>query len=351
MREQTLPQRPRLRPGVAVLRRRAGEIQVGLHPRRAAVVSGLPDPVVAAATGLDGGHTTAELLAALGSAHRPTMRALLADLASHGLVEDAAAPGTPVPRRLAADQTTAALRAPVAALADRSKAAVHLRGNGRIAVALACLLAAAGIGRLHVSAEGTVTAEDVGAGLRPADIGRPRQAAAHDAVHRTDDTVRTQRFTRKRPDLVILTDALVPDPHLVISLIADAVPHLCVRVRDGVGIVGPMVVPGITSCLRCADRHRADIDPCWPTVAAQLAGRTQLVDLATVHATAGVAAAQVIDALGWLHAPDPNPPAVWNAAIEIDPFAATVEHRPWTPHPACDCRAATHPTYRRPRSR
>jgi hypothetical protein len=27
------------------------------------------------------------------------------------------------------------------------------------------------------------------------------------------------------------------------------VPHLAVRVRDGTGLVGPLVIPGVTSCL------------------------------------------------------------------------------------------------------
>jgi hypothetical protein len=27
------------------------------------------------------------------------------------------------------------------------------------------------------------------------------------------------------------------------------VPHLVVRVRDGTGLVGPLVIPGVTSCL------------------------------------------------------------------------------------------------------
>jgi hypothetical protein len=39
----------------------------------------------------------------------------------------------------------------------------------------------------------------------------------------------------------------------VLSLVRDlhshGVPHLAVRVRDGTGLVGPLVIPGVTSCL------------------------------------------------------------------------------------------------------
>ncbi|MGQ0841449.1 hypothetical protein [Actinokineospora sp.] len=339
MTNQTLPSRPRLRPGLAVLHRGPGEIQIGLDPRRATVVSGLPGPVAHVAAALSGGRTMAELLDRVGPRHRDALHALLVGLAEQGLVEDAAAPATSIPRRLAADTTAAALRGTTSAPEARARAAIAIHGDGRLAVAVACLLAAAGVGRLHVTARGEVTPEDVGVGLAADDVGRRRQDAAHDAIRRIDDTVGTQAFTRHRPDLVLLTDALVPDPTLTARLTSDAVAHLCVRVRDGVGIVGPLVVPGTTSCLRCADLHRADLDACWPRVAAQLAGRAQLADVAAVQATAGLAAAQTLATLAWLQAPGRGKPAVWNAGAELDPVSATVAHRPWPPHPACPCGA------------
>ena len=40
-------------------------------------------------------------------------------------------------------------------------------------------------------------------------------------------------------DLVILSDSLVADPRLVRDLHSQSVPHLPVRVRDGIGLVGP----------------------------------------------------------------------------------------------------------------
>jgi hypothetical protein len=50
-------------------------------------------------------------------------------------------------------------------------------------------------------------------------------------------------------DLVVLTDYLVADPRMVRDLHSQGVPHLPVRVRDGTGLVGPLVIPGVTSCL------------------------------------------------------------------------------------------------------
>jgi 2,4-dienoyl-CoA reductase-like NADH-dependent reductase (Old Yellow Enzyme family) len=50
-------------------------------------------------------------------------------------------------------------------------------------------------------------------------------------------------------DLVVLSDNLVADPRMLRDLHSQGVAHLAVRVRDGTGLVGPLVVPGLTSCL------------------------------------------------------------------------------------------------------
>ena len=50
-------------------------------------------------------------------------------------------------------------------------------------------------------------------------------------------------------DLVVLSDNLVADPRMLRDLHSQGVAHLAVRVRDGTGLVGPLVVPGVTSCL------------------------------------------------------------------------------------------------------
>ncbi len=49
--------------------------------------------------------------------------------------------------------------------------------------------------------------------------------------------------------LLLLSDSLVADPRMLRELRAARIPHLPVRVRDGTGLVGPLVVPGVTSCL------------------------------------------------------------------------------------------------------
>lgn len=50
----------------------------------------------------------------------------------------------------------------------------------------------------------------------------------------------------------------------------DAVPHVAVVFGADAATVGPVVLPGTTGCLRCADLSRCDADAAWPAVAAQL---------------------------------------------------------------------------------
>jgi hypothetical protein len=62
-------------------------------------------------------------------------------------------------------------------------------------------------------------------------------------------------------DLVVLSDYLVADPRMVRELHNLGVAHLPVRVRDGTGLVGPLVIPGVTSCLDSSQGERPADQP------------------------------------------------------------------------------------------
>lgn len=142
-------------------------------------------------------------------------------------------------------------------------------------------------------------------------------------------------------DLVVLSDSLVADPRLVRDLHTQGVAHLPVRVRDGTGVVGPLVLPGATSCLGCADLHRRDRDEAWPAIRAQLRDAVGVADRATMLATAALALGQVNRVIaavrGRLTAPDTRPPQTLNATMEIDAAAGAVVTRRWPRHPLCGC--------------
>ena len=127
------------------------------------------------------------------------------------------------------------------------------------------------------------------------------------------------------------------------ELHAARIPHLPVRVRDGAGLVGPLVVPGVTSCLRCADLHRSDRDAGWPAVAAQLRDTVGSADRATVLATAALALNQVdrVDRGRARRRANsdraPHPPSTLDTTLEFDVGTGSTVARRWTRHPRCRC--------------
>jgi hypothetical protein len=150
-------------------------------------------------------------------------------------------------------------------------------------------------------------------------------------------------------DLAVLTDYLVADPRVVRDLHDAGVPHLPVRVRDGTGLVGPLVIPGITSCLRCADLHRSDRDAAWPAIAAQLCRTVGTADRAIVLATAALALNEVDRVVravrgggGPRAGPDTRPaapglPATLDTTLEFDLAKGAIAARRWSRHPRCTC--------------
>lgn len=155
-------------------------------------------------------------------------------------------------------------------------------------------------------------------------------------------------------NLVILTDYLVHDPAIVGALTDARIPHLPIAVRDGTGMIGPLVLPGLTSCLRCADLHRTGLDPEWPLLAAQLVRCPSSGSPGTIRCTAALAHAQIeqlTTALGSATGPrDPSPrPQLLDRTLELRaaPAELSIVDRP--PHPTCGCRwPATGPGCARP---
>ncbi|NIH85264.1 TOMM precursor leader peptide-binding protein [Amycolatopsis granulosa] len=336
-----LPERPWLRPGLEVFDRGPGELQIGLDPRHAMLGKGLPPDVVRALHHLDGNLRLESLLALVDGEHVEMLRDLLTRLTRLGLVEEAWPPSA-YSRTVneAGLWSLSARQGHGETVARRRHSAVVLFGSGRLTVAMAVLLASAGVGQVRVEAEGAVTEHDTGSGYTDADIGRARAAAAADAIRRANPATVTRRLRDGRlPELAVLADAVVPAPEVVRQLMHEKVPHLAVRVREGIGIVGPLVHPGRSSCLGCADLIRRSMDDRWPVVAGQLAGRSQPADLVTVQATAALAAGQVLRALG----PADGVPPGWNTTMEVDPYENTIYHRPWLPNPVCTCGARPEP--------
>lgn len=392
--------RPRLVRGREPLWRSRGCVQLGLDPRHAIAVDGLSPALARLVSGLDGSRTARRLVADAAAAGADPAEAagLLAELAAAGLIEDAELAGS-VPDELAADAQAWHARTGCAGrelVSRRSTATVEVHGNGRVAIAVAVLLTAAGVGGVLARPSGRVAPGDVGVGYLGEDIGRPRVGVAAAAIdrhrvagarpagpHAADggaggadagargaaggdadasatgadggdadvrgaaggdadargaaggDAVIRRRTRAVLPDVAVVADAAVHDAGLAARLVSERVPHLAVRVQDGRAIVGPLVLPGRTGCLRCVDLHRSDRDPCWPRLAAQLAGRPTSASHAGASVAAGVATEQVLGLLA-----GSGRPAAIGASLELDPLSGRLVREPWPAHPACGCGAA-----------
>lgn len=219
-----------------------------------------------------------------------------------------------------------------AVLERRRGARVRVTGLGRLGAGLALTLAAAGVGRLDLADDSPVSRHDVGAaGLVPADVGSPRSGAVARALHDVAPGVQTPRGGGPA-DLVVLVESHVADPMRHRPLVTAGTAHLSVVVREASVLVGPLVRPGRTPCLRCLDCSRTEADPAWPALAAQLAVRPPDPEETLLAAVAApLAAAQVLAFL------DGRPAVVEGATLEVALPDALPRRAVVAPHPACGC--------------
>lgn len=164
------------------------------------------------------------------------------------------------------------------------------------------------------------------------------ELASLDGVRVSAGTARSWSPAGRGVDLVVLSDFLSPDPVLVARLMLERVPHMPVVLRDGIGVIGPLVLPGAGPCLRCLDRNRSDADPGWPTLACQLFGRAGRASPQVLRMTAAIAADQVaaVAAGRWDSADTPD---VLGCTLEVEGSAIAV--RRWFMHPGCGCGLTT----------
>jgi hypothetical protein len=315
-----LPRVLRLPPHRSVLKLGAGSRMLGLDPAAAVAVEDLPPPLAEMLDELTAPVPTDELVdrAAGRGADRTGAELLLGELVANGALVDAA----DVQRR------------------ERRRAAssVVVHGHGPLAVGLVLGLATAGVGAVHVVTSGAVLEGDLGTGLVDADRGLDRASATAAALRRLRPRARTgPPPQRSVPDLVVLADSGTPDPVHVAELHATGTAHIVARVRDGVGVVGPLVFPGRTTCLGCMEIERCAREPGWTAAAAQLVGVPGRAAPACVAATAALATAQVLVALDGPESA--AAPPVLEATLELDATAGTIVRRTWPPHPDCRCGA------------
>ena len=307
--------RPMLKPALVPMWRSDTALQLGLDAAHARVIDGFDDNGRLILSLLDGTRDLPQIHAAARSAgvDRAAVDAVLAALSRSSLLDDASLDATVLRQldlnardRLGPELAALSLLHPEpghapATLVRRRKARLAVAGPPVLVDRIVELLDAAGISRL--------TVHPTLAALAPAHVGR------------------------RAPDFVVLATVGVLDYESFPVLDHLTIPHLAVSVRELTAIVGPLVLPGRSSCLHCQELQRADRDPSWPSLALQF--RRSSEQLRCPAALAAMAAAtatvQVVSHL------DGDPPPTVGGSLEITLSDWRIRRRSWHLHPDCPC--------------
>jgi hypothetical protein len=377
-----------LKRGLLPVWRDRDTLQIGIDSRRAVALTGMAGAAWVIGL-LDGSRDRAQVVQTAADQGIPaeTTERVLALLATAGALDDFPA-GTlrllppPLRTRLAAELAAASLAhrdgdGGARTLARRLTAQVRIHGAGAVGTGIATLLTSSGIGqvtradapehpqKLQSTPNGPGT-------LRPGvslagggEPGKPPPGAARPAKpppstgrqenpqpstgrpakpppstgRPANPQPSTGRPANRQPSTALPDLAIMVGRHPMerrASLMRDQVPHLAVAADEAIGVVGPLVIPGRTACLRCLDLTRAERDPAWPLILAQLEGREPdpcACDAPLAAAVAAQAAAQVLAFIDRAVAAD----AVVNGTLELVLPGWQWRRRTWPRHPGCSC--------------
>lgn len=137
-------------------------------------------------------------------------------------------------------------------------------------------------------------------------------------------------------DILLLLSAEPIDRRQVDGWMRGDVPHLVLDADDARVRLGPFVVPGRSTCLRCIDAYATDQDPHHPLLIEQRRGAATPsgLPLPLPHDLVAIAAAMAVRELTTYA--DGGTPATLDHTIEVDPALELPTTR-WGRHPACGC--------------
>jgi bacteriocin biosynthesis cyclodehydratase domain-containing protein len=333
---------PALKVGLLPVWRDRETVQIGIDPRRAVALTGMSDAALVLGL-LDGSRDRDQVIAVAREQGipEPVTDRIMTLLAAGGVLDDfpvaaLRALSQEARVRLAAELAAAALArghsdAGAAALVRRDAARVQIYGPGRLATGIADILTTSGVGRAAIS--------DV---IRPAPptARRPREPGQPAARNPRDPGQPAGRGRPARgarlpvPDLAILVG--YQKPELPARLMRARIAHLAVAAEEAIGVVGPLVRPGQTACLRCLDITRTGLDPAWPLILAQLIGRVADPPACDAVLAAAVAAQAAAQALAFIDRAAADAPAE-NGTLELVLPNWQWRRRTWPRHGTCGC--------------
>jgi len=146
-------------------------------------------------------------------------------------------------------------------LKARALVRIDIYGCGLIGAGLARILAASGIGQLGLIDQRNITSQHLPVSTL-ASVGLNAATELERSLARDYPKVLDKKIPE--PDLVIITRT--PSPIEILTWMNSSRPHLLVESRGDCVEVGPLVIPGRSSCLRCLTLDRLDRDPNWYSI-------------------------------------------------------------------------------------
>ncbi|MFC4493602.1 ThiF family adenylyltransferase [Streptomyces ovatisporus] len=348
---------PMIKPALRRAWRDRQTVQYGAAPAHAVLLGPVDDTTAGFMELMDGTRSLVQLreeAARLGLSPTTADR-LVERLSSAGVLDDATAD------RQAAARVSEGLRPDLGSLSvvhrepggglrrlvARREKCVQVRGAGRVGALVASTLSAAGVGEVDVVDGGHVEPWDAMPGGIAADaVGERRDAAARKAVSRVRPwRSRARARVRGAIGLVVMTprdglDAYAPDPAASEGFVQAGTPHLYGGVVESTGVVGPLVLPGVSPCAGCLLRGRAEREPSWPLVVGQwrTSGRRRAgVPACDVTLATMVAGAIASYALSHLDG-DGDCAAGYRVRFSMPHLTGDTEQ--FSAHPGCPCGAA-----------
>ena len=218
----------------------------------------------------------------------------------------------------------------------RKEFAILIFGTSRVAMTLLSLLQASGFSQTKIISGSPISPisprEICGLSLRLSEIGLARgEAEAQISRHGSLFAPITKTFPLI-PSLIISTKIVQPD--YIQRWMSESVPHLQISgAFESMVDIGPLVVPGVSPCLRCVAMTKYGSD--------QL--RAQLEIAATLERPPELAAGAVAHLCGMVtlfvcELADTKSSGLIGKSIRINLLnPGNPEHSYWQPHPSCGC--------------
>ncbi|MET3803930.1 hypothetical protein ABIB25_000916 [Nakamurella sp. UYEF19] len=367
--------------GLVVTARADDTVQIGSEPAHSVLLHHPPADSVAILQSLDGTNTVADIL----DHHHADTRVwvdVLTRLRGAQLLIPAADwsfPGVGPEPFLVPERDSLVHRHGVATagrvLQARQDAVVVVRGTGRLATAVAVALGLAGLGHVHLQPDRPLRPIDLptsvdtrrvdprkGGSDPDDDAARPAPQRAGSSGRltnawpgpsagssvRADAALLATHLRRSVPgirvhapaahhrvSLVVLVGDGPPAPSLAAELTDRRVPHLAVRAGLTGAVVGPLVLPGRSSCLVCALRYRTEADAGRPALEESMRHDLVVPPTALVCAAAALTVAETLDHIDGIIVP-----GTVDGTAEWQLGEPAPRRRSWTVHPDCGCGAA-----------